>query len=109
MAVSTDRRPSLDVQRVNDAPVTSRDEDDESAALPCRLLLRPSERGKQSKWNISVAGQAADCWADVYRDPFHRIMALPMPALLAVSLATTPSTAPLPNCSGCLERFLAMM
>ncbi|MOA66390.1 hypothetical protein D3C78_1931290 [compost metagenome] len=37
------------------------------------------------------------------------IMALPIPALLAVSLATTPSMAPLPNCSGCLERFLAMM
>ncbi len=37
------------------------------------------------------------------------IMALPMPALLAVSLATTPSTAPLPNSSGCLERFFAMM
>ena len=37
------------------------------------------------------------------------IMAPPMPALLAVSLATTPSMVPLPNLSGVFERFLATM
>jgi len=36
------------------------------------------------------------------------IMAPPTQALLAVSLASTPFSSPLPNVSGCLEVFLAV-
>jgi hypothetical protein len=65
------------------------DDHDHDETPPPRLLRRPTKRGKQSKWNLEVAGDEAwDCWADVYRDPFHRVMALPVLAVCILFAAT---------------------
>ena len=65
------------------------DDHDDDETPPPRLLRRPTKRGKQSKWNLEVAGDEAwDCWADVYRDPFHRVMALPVLAVCILFAAT---------------------